>query len=294
MQNSSYFSLTVDLPEASAEALESLLHDVGALGLEIRDSEAPPMPGVRGPSPGEAVVVAFFEQKGDAEAARDEVASAYPSARAALQQVENQDWSTSWRAQIRSVQTDKLWVGPPWDASNAPKGKMRIVIEPKMAFGTGDHPTTLLCLEAIERWAPSRPGLSVLDVGTGTGVLAIAARKLGASRVVATDNDPVSVALAKDNALDNSAPTLEISGKSLSQIDGTFDLVLANILANTLVELAPEISPKVKGRLFLAGILSAQAEEVSSAYLKQGLLPAGREQKGDWVRLDFRAPDCPW
>jgi ribosomal protein L11 methyltransferase len=156
-----------------------------------------------------------------------------------------------------------------------------------MAFGTGDHPTTSLCLEAVDAFMSKHPGATVLDVGTGTGVLAIAAKKLGASRVVGTDNDEMSVVLAKENIRDNATPDIDISGRELTRVDGAFDLVLANILANTLVELAPLIAPKVKKKLILAGVLVHQREEVTAAYVAQGLTPDGTKNINEWIRLEF-------
>jgi len=283
-----YLSLTVDLPEESSELLQSTLHDAGALGLEVRDSEGPPMPGVRGPAPGEAIVIAYFDGREAAFDALAQLAHAFPAARARVEEVPTQDWSNAWKALIRSVEIGRLWVGPPWEASKAPANKTRVVIEPKMAFGTGDHPTTSLCLAAVDRFLSTHPGASVLDVGTGTGVLAIAARKLGASRVVGIDNDEMSVTLANENAVANAVTGLELSGKSLAQVDGRFDLVLANILANTLVALAPALAPKVGTSLVLAGVLVPQREEVEAAYRAQGLVPDGHQTQGDWIRLDFK------
>jgi ribosomal protein L11 methyltransferase len=282
-----YQTLTVDLPDGDAEAAQDLLHDVGVLGLEVRDREGPTMPGVRAPAPGEAILVAYFEDAETAEAARAQLAESFPSARLQLAEEAQQDWSNAWKVHIKSVQVGRLWVGPPWEAANAPADRVRLVIEPKMAFGTGDHPTTSLCLGAVDDYMATHPGASVLDVGTGTGVLAIAAKKLGAGRVVGTDNDPVSVELARENAEVNATPGLELSGKSLDAVDGDFDLVVANILANTLIELAPLIVPRVKDKLLLAGVLAHQKADVEAAYVKLGMVAEPGAQQGEWVRLDF-------
>jgi ribosomal protein L11 methyltransferase len=283
-----YLSLTVELPEESSELLQSMLDDLGALGLEVRDAEAPPMPGVRGPAKGEAIVIAWFEARADADAALRQVEADFPAARAKVDAVPERDWSTEWRALIRSVQVGSLWVGPPWETP-AP-GKVAIVIEPKMAFGTGDHPTTSLCLAAVDDFLGDHPGCSVLDVGTGTGVLAIAAKKLGANRVIGVDSDAMSVQLARENAQTNHTPEVQLSGDTLDKISGRFDLVLANILANTLVELAPAIAPKVGARLVLAGVLVHQKDEVVEAYRAQRLVPSGERVQGEWIRLDFDRP----
>jgi len=174
-----YQTLTVDLPDGDMEAAQDVLHEVGVLGLEVRDREGPTMPGVRAPAPGEAILVAYFDDAETAEAARAQLAESFPSARLQLAEEAQQDWSNAWKVHIKSVQVGRLWVGPPWEAANAPADRVRLVIEPKMAFGTGDHPTTSLCLGAVDDYMATHPGASVLDVGTGTGVLAIAAKKLG-------------------------------------------------------------------------------------------------------------------
>ncbi|MBM7118926.1 50S ribosomal protein L11 methyltransferase [Archangium primigenium] len=282
-----YQTLTVDLSEGESEAAQDLLHESGILGLEVRDREAPVMPGVRAPVAGAAILVAYFEDAATAQEAREALAEAFPSARLTLAEEAQQDWSNAWKAHIKSVQVGRLWVGPPWDVPNAPADRVRLVIEPKMAFGTGDHPTTSLCLGAVDAYMADHPGASVLDVGTGTGVLGIAAKKLGAGRVVGTDNDPVSVELARENAEVNATPEVEFSGKSLDAVQGPFDLVVANILANTLIELAPLITAHVKDRLLLAGVLAHQKADVEAAYVKLGLVPEPGAQQGEWVRLDF-------
>lgn len=283
-----WFSLTVDVPEDSKEPLETRLYDVGATGLEIRDREAPPMPGVRGPAAGEAIVVGWFGSLAEAEAAAGMVAEEFTGARTQVDRVETQDWSTSWRSLIKSVQVGRLWVGPPWELEKAPADKVRLVIEPKMAFGTGDHPTTSLCLEAVDGYMAAHPGASVLDVGTGTAVLAIAAKKLGASRCVGLDNDVTSVELARENLVENGTPDIELSTKTLRHVDGQFELVLANILANTLVELAPLIAPKVRHHLVLAGVLVHQEAEVTAAYVAQGLKPVRTKTHNEWIRIELQ------
>jgi len=283
------YALTADVPEEEAELLASELWDAGASGLEVRDSEAPPMPGVRGPRAGEAILVAAFSSQQEAEAARQALSLSFPRARLGLEEVPEQDWSLAWRARIRSTRVGRLWVGPPWETP--PEGAVSLHIEPKMAFGTGDHPTTALCLEAVDGFLLGHPGASVLDVGTGTGVLALAARKLGASRVVGVDNDAVSVELAQENAQANNVTGVEFSLSPLAQVEGRFDLVLANILANTLVELARPLALRVQRTLVLAGVLLHQADEVTAAFVQEGLTPGPRATSGEWVRLGFtKAP----
>jgi ribosomal protein L11 methyltransferase len=119
-------------------------------------------------------------------------------------------------------------------------------------------------------------------------VLALMARKLGAGRVVGLDNDPVSVALARENAAANVVSGVELSDATLADIDGRFDLVVANILANTLIALAPDLAHRTGRRLVLAGVLAHQAEEVLGAFRPLGLVQDGGAREGEWVRLDLR------
>lgn len=282
-----WVSLTVDVAEPESENLQTLLYEFEVAGMEIRDSQNPVMPQVRAPAKGDAIVIAYFEHKDEGVAAEAAVKESFPQARTALEDVVERDWSVEWRSLVKSVTVGRLWVGPPWEKPTAPKDKVCLFIEPKMAFGTGDHPTTSLCLAAVDGFMASHPGASVLDVGTGTGVLAFAAKKLGAGRCVGTDNDPVAVDLAKECAAENGLTGIELSTKELGQVEGPFDLVLANILANTLVQLSPLIAPKVKQRLVLAGVLVPQAPLVREAYEAQGLSFAGEVVQGEWIRLDF-------
>jgi ribosomal protein L11 methyltransferase len=166
-----------------------------------------------------------------------------------------------------------------------------VVLDPGMAFGTGTHPTTALCLAALDAFLRERPGASVFDVGTGSGLLAIAAAKLGAGRVVGSDDDPVALRVARENAERNGVE-IELSQAGVGQVRGPFDLVVANILANTLVALAPQVAAQVApgGTLFLSGILAQQQGEVRAAYRARGLRPAQGRREGEWSLLALRRP----
>ena len=182
---------------------------------------------------------------------------------------------------------------PSWISEPPPPGAVEVVLDPGMAFGTGGHPTTSLCLAALSDLLAARPGASVLDVGTGSGILAIAARKLGAGRVAANDDDPKAVEVARENAAANGAD-VEIALAPARTIDGTFDLVVANILANTLVALAPELAGKLApgGVVLLSGILAPQEDEVRRAYVACGLSPlaGGDRREGEWSLVALERP----
>jgi ribosomal protein L11 methyltransferase len=239
------------------------------------------MPGVTQPAAGRALVVAWFAGRAAAEAAAEgrggEVAV-----------VPDQDWGEVWKRGLEPLVIGRAFVRPSWIAAEAPPGMAEIVLDPGMAFGTGTHPTTSLCLAALSDLLAARPGARVLDVGTGSGLLAIAAKKLGAGQVAGNDDDPIAVRVARENAALNGVD-LDLNERDVGAQRGPFDLVLANILANTLVELAPALAAQLApgGVVLLSGILTPQEEEVRSAYLAAGLspLPAGDRRHAEWSLL---------
>lgn len=279
------WALTVETDREAAEDLAAELFALGAGGVEVRDGEGTPMPGTPRPPPGRAVLVAWFVAEGDARGAQGahggEVA-----------EIADEDWSEGWKRDFRPIDVGRVRVRPSWIDEPPPPGAVEVVLDPGMAFGTGSHPTTALCLAALSELLGARPGASVLDVGTGSGLLAIAARKLGAGRVVAIDNDPVAVEVARENAARNGA-ALEADGTPVERLEGRFELVVANILANVLVDLAAPIAARLApgGALLLSGVLTTQEEEVRRAYLALGLAPlaASDRREGEWSLLALRS-----
>jgi ribosomal protein L11 methyltransferase len=280
------FSLTLELERALADDRAAELFEAGASGVEVRDGEAAPMPGVPTPPPGRAVLVAFFPSRDDADAAR----AAHGGAVAELA---DEDWGEVWKQGLGAFSVGRVFVRPSWVDAPVPAGAVEVVLDPGMAFGTGTHPTTALCLAAVSERVSARPGLRVLDVGTGSGLLAIAARKLGAGRTVGVDVDPVAVQVARENAGRNGV-ALELSTLPAGEVPGTFDLVLANILANTLVELAPDLAARLApgGALVLSGLLGPQVQDVLLAFLARGLrlAPGGDRREGEWAALVLERP----
>ena len=141
----------------------------------MREEGVAPMPGARLPAPGRALLVAWFEDRAAAERAAAEA-----GVDGAIGEVPDQDWGEAWKRGLRPFTVGRVLVRPSWTQAPVPAGCVEVVLDPGMAFGTGSHPTTLLCLRALSAWLGERPGARVLDVGTGSGLLAIAARKLGA------------------------------------------------------------------------------------------------------------------
>ena len=200
------------------------------------------------------------------------------------------DWEAHWRRHARRVDVGPVVVGPPWlhDDADPPatRGAQAIVIEPGQAFGTGDHETTTGCLAALCEL--DLAGRRVLDVGTGSGILAIAAARLGAAHVVATDTDPVAVAAARANAATN-AVTLAVLPGSADAVDGTFDVVLANLDTDTLVALAPTLVERLGagGTLVAGGVSVERKAQAVAAFAAAGLAVAARTGR-EWVVLTGR------
>jgi len=162
-----------------------------------------------------------------------------------------------------------------------------------MAFGTGSHPTTALCLERCDELLAEFPRADVLDVGTGSGVIALLASKLGAGRVAGSENDLVALEAARQGAALNGVTSIDwVLTADPAAVPGQFRIVIANILLNTLEELAPSIASKVApgGRLVLSGLLAEQAGGAERAYAALGLRPFGRKEREGWVRVELSRP----
>jgi ribosomal protein L11 methyltransferase len=293
------WSLSIEVAEAEAEEIATQLFAQGASGVEVRDGSVVAMPGVVPPGPGRTVLVAWFPSR----AAAEEATRALPGGQVA--EVADRDWGESWKEGLKPIRIGRVFVRPSWASAEVPAGCVEVVLDPGMAFGTGTHPTTALCLAALDEALAARPGCAVLDVGTGSGLLAIAAARLGAGRVVGTDNDPVALRVAAENAGRNGlsvrtsdgSPSgtvdLSLTGAGLTGLAGPFQVVVANILANTLEEMAPELVRLVApgGALLISGILRHQEEGLLAAFGGRGLGPgeARRQQTQDdhWSLLLF-------
>ena len=290
-------SLVFTAPEPELELAAALLFELGARGVEVQEQGMLLMPGTPALPAGRGRAIAHFDDRATAEAAALELAADFPMLEIPPPlEVAAQEWSTAWRAFHKALRVGpRSWVHPPWETPASAPGEVCVAIDPGMAFGTGSHPTTSLCLEVTDLLLAARPGADLLDVGTGSGVIAILAAKLGAGRVCGTENDPVALAAAREGtALNGLAPEriaweLRDCDALPAPYDRPYQIVIANILLNTLVELAPQITRKVApgGALVLAGLLVPQGDEAEAAYVAQGLVARGRKERDGWVRVEL-------
>jgi len=203
-----------------------------------------------------------------------------------------QDWGENWKRFFRPVQvTSRFVVKPPWSSIRLKKGQIFIDITPGMAFGTGTHATTKLSIRALENRL-KRSGLSVLDVGTGSGILSIAAARLGAGEVMGVDIDGVAVKMARENVSENGVTGIvKIRKGSIGDIQKRFDVVVANIDLRRLRRMRRPLLGhlKSKGFLILSGILEGEGDRLRQYYMETGLLGwAEITQEGEWVCLTFK------
>ncbi len=287
----SWLSLKLAAGQAEAETLADALMDAGALSVSIEDrdagteAEAPQFgePGLDDPKAWQRNwVVALLDADTDVDGLLRRLGLPADHERQ-LETVAEQDWVRLTQSQFDPIPiSGRLWIVPSWHAAPDPDALV-LVLDPGLAFGTGSHPTTRLCLKWLE--AKVRGGESVLDYGCGSGILAIAARKLGAGRVVGADIDPQAVAASRDNAARNDADIEFHLPDALPA--GEFDILVANILTNPLKALMPLLATRVRagGRIALSGILAEQADEVMALYGTAFAMHAWAEEDG-WVCLE--------
>lgn len=296
-----WLSVALEADAAHADALSDALLEQGALTVSIEDAQAgtadetacfgePGSPAHNGPSLWlRNRVIALFEPRADPGELPRRIAAACNaigidrSPPISIEEVAEQNWVQLTQSQFEPIRINpRLWIVPSWHAAPDPAA-INLLLDPGMAFGTGSHPTTRLCLEWL--CANLQGGETLLDYGCGSGILAIAAARLGAGQVLGVDIDDSALQVARDNAAANQVK-LELR-HSRAKLDESFDRVVANILTNPLCLLAPLLASRVAagGRLALSGILESQADEVIAAYAPFLALHRGAALDG-WVRLE--------
>lgn len=220
----------------------------------------------------------------------------YPIAEPSFRVLSTEDWAEAWKAHYAVLHVGRQTViVPQWLEYWAQPGEVIVTLDPGMAFGTGTHPTTRLCLTALE--ALATPGMNVLDLGTGSGILAISAAKQGAASVLALDVDEIAVAAAQENVAANDVGSVvHVEAGSVEKASGPYDLILVNILAGVICELMGRgLTGLLKpgGTLVASGIIDCQEAQVREALSEQGLKIVNRLAEQDWLALITRSASAP-
>jgi ribosomal protein L11 methyltransferase len=242
--------------------------------------------------------VGYFNERLDDERVQDEVLYALKSYDLSTQEVEqiewseveDADWLAEWKKHWKPTEIGQFVIAPPWE-DVAEDGRIVIRIEPNMAFGTGTHETTQLCIKAIEEHY--YPGDSFLDVGTGTGILAIAAAKVGArdltthahGRIFACDTDVDSIKLAKENAAANGVANIEFAIGPLTEDSPVYDFVCANLTIDVILPILRLLLSKARKTLVLSGILTEQRAEIENALNGEGIRDFKINSAGEWLAV---------
>ncbi|EWC40726.1 50S ribosomal protein L11 methyltransferase [Pseudomonas stutzeri] len=286
----SWLQIRLAITPDQAEALEDQLLDLGAVSVTFMDAEDQPIfePDLNTtPLWSHTHLLALFEADTDPDAllAHLQLLRGGELPEHQVEVIEDQDWERSWMDNFQPMRFGRrLWIVPSWHAAPEPDA-VNLLLDPGLAFGTGTHPTTALCLEWLD--GQHLDGQTLLDFGCGSGILAIAGLLLGAAHAVGTDIDIQALEASRDNAVRNGIGEQRFALYLPEQLaPQPADIVVANILAGPLVTLAPRITALVKpgGRLALSGVLAEQAEEVRAAYEQAFELDPTAEKDG-WVRI---------
>lgn len=284
--NETWLALEIAVSPEAAEAVEFALNSVNALGTAIS---------FRRVNQTEALIVTgYFNEFPDDQILQDELHYAlrsYDFDEEAIhsvkrQAIENTDWLAEWKKHWKPTTIGRFVVAPPWEEVDDPS-KIVIRIEPNMAFGTGTHETTQLCLAEIDRQLQA--GESFLDVGTGTGILAIAAAKLGASDLFACDIDVDSISIARENAVSNGTPSIAFSTDSISGDTPAYDFVCANLTIDVILPMLDVLLTKSRRMLVMSGILGDQEPLITVALNARGIADHRIERLGEWISVTVAA-----
>ena len=274
-----WYALDVDVEPQAREAVEYALMEVGASGTETTTDDTD---GMR--------ITGYFDVVPDREKVREELFEALriyelPSSSVRdmnVREVEQRDWLEEWKKNWQPVEVGRFIIAPPWSTLDNTHDRLVIRIEPGMAFGTGTHETTRLCLAAIEKYYE---GGSFLDVGTGTGILAIAAAMLApGARIEACDTDADAIEIARENATANGVARIDFRVGSTAEVSSA-DFVCANLTADVIVNVLPGLVALTCGRLVLSGILETQIEAIIDRLSELAVTEVEVRQEGEWVAV---------
>jgi ribosomal protein L11 methyltransferase len=276
-----YFEITISTPDESREAIINRLAEMGSTGFLEKEEK----------------ILAYFEDKTDIACLFEELTRFSDVLRSAgldpgfsfeYSLLPEKDWNENWKKNFSPIDVGKnLAIIPSWlkkDTSRIP-----VIIDPGMVFGTGYHETTRTCLGLIEELSEGIRKDSCLDIGTGSGILAVGAAKLGFRQVTAVDIDPMAIDAAVRNVEENSLQNIIVKEGEIFAVSGSFDLIVANLLSGILVDIASEIVSRLnrEGKAILSGMLTGQENDVIKTYEKAGLSLSRTVISGQWVTLVF-------
>jgi len=276
-----YYELAITAPDESRDAIMNKMTDMGSTGFLEKEGK----------------ILAYFEENIDIDGVcevlsvfRDVLRSSGldPVFSFEYTLLPDKDWNENWKKNLVPIDIgEDLTIIPSWlkkDTSRIP-----VIIDPGMVFGTGYHETSQTCLIIIEKISKGGHKESCLDIGTGSGILAVGAAKLGFRNVTAVDIDPMAIDAAKRNVEENSLSNVLIKEGDIKAVEGHFDLIVANLLSGILVDIVPEVLSKLNpcGKAILSGMLAGQEDDVRKAYEKAGLTLNEIVVSGKWVTLVF-------
>lgn len=301
-----WLEIEIAVPAAAIELLGQALLELGSTGLIIQEQTLDTFedPGELPLPTGDILVRAYFPGTEQPDNLISQVEACLARLKAYLPnlgptspkptccRLAGQNWARDWQQHFPPLAVgDQLIIQPSWSEQPVPIGKKILTLDPGQAFGTGTHATTSLCLEVIARLAASpHPPQRVLDVGTGSGILAMAAAALGSQTVLACDIDPAALRVARENVqLNKLARQVKVVDQAIEELDGRFDLVLANILAKENIRMADDFLQKMlpDSHLVLSGILNEQEEAVIEAYRKLPLALIRSDRREGWSCLTY-------
>ncbi len=293
-----WYEISIKTTEEAEDAISNILYELGANGVVIEDNEIVTRPNLwdyidenQFTKKDYAKVCAYFPESSNIlelthtiEERLKEVAKYIDigEGKINISEVDEKDWAQEWKKYYKPVEIGNIAIVPSWEDYKAEGNKIIVRLDPGMAFGTGTHESTALCLEAIQKYV--KPGMDVLDVGTGSGILAIAAKKFLAKRVLAVDIDEVAVKVAEENARLNGVE-FEIKKNDLIEgIEEEYDVVIANIVADIIIKLSKDINRVLKedGIFISSGIIGERLEDVLKSFEKNSLEIVEVKKMGQW------------
>jgi ribosomal protein L11 methyltransferase len=276
-----YYELAITAPDESRDAIMNKMIEMGSTGFLEKEGK----------------ILAYFEEKTDITCVCDELSGFRDVLRSSgldpvfsfeYALLPDKDWNENWKKNFAPIDIgENLTIIPSWlkkDTTRIP-----VIIDPGMVFGTGYHETSQTCLIIIEKLSKGDHKESCLDIGTGSGILAIGAAKLGFRHVTAVDIDPMAIDAAKRNVEENSLFNVVIKEGDITAVDGSFDLIVANLLSGILVDIVHEILTRLNpgGKAILSGMITGQEDDVRKAYEKAGLKLIETVASEKWVTLVF-------